>query len=68
VTEEGEPPPGSATEAFERALAAMDSERYMLRLYVAGDSVMSRTAIENVRQICDEYLRDRVDLEIIDST
>jgi circadian clock protein KaiB len=27
---------------------------------------MSRTAIENVRQICDEYLRDRVDLEIID--
>lgn len=66
MTEAGERPPGSATEAFERALAALDTEPYVLRLYVAGNSVKSRAAIENVRRVCEEHLRDRVDLEIVD--
>jgi circadian clock protein KaiB len=66
VTEEGERPAGSATEAFERALAALDTEPYVLRLYVAGNGVQTRTAIENVRRVCEERLRDRFDLEIVD--
>ena len=57
---------GSATEAFERALAAMDTEPYVLRLYVAGDGVKARTAIENVRRVCEEHLRGRCSLEIVD--
>jgi circadian clock protein KaiB len=66
VTEDGARLPGSATEAFERALAAMETEPYVLRLYVAENGEMTRTAIENVRRVCDERLRDRVNLEIID--
>jgi circadian clock protein KaiB len=61
-----ERPPGGATDAFERALAARGTERYVLRLYVAGNAPRSQAAIENVKRICDEYLRDRVELEIID--
>ncbi len=40
--------------------------RYTLRLFVAGTTPRSLLSIENLRRICDRYLRDRVDLEIID--
>lgn len=41
-------------------------EPYLLRLYVAGLSTRSSTAIRNLRKICDEYLDDRCTLEVID--
>jgi circadian clock protein KaiB len=40
--------------------------KYVLRLYVAGLTPRSVTSITSIRQICDEYLKDRCDLEIID--
>ena len=40
--------------------------RYLLRLYVAGLSTRSSTAIRNLRKICDENLQDRCTLEVID--
>jgi circadian clock protein KaiB len=43
-----------------------DGERYDLRLYVAGSSLRSQTAIENVRRVCAEHLRGRCRLEVID--
>lgn len=43
-----------------------DSGRYLLRLYVAGLTTRSSTAIRNLRKICDEHLRDRCTLEVID--
>lgn len=61
-----DPPPGDATEAFDRALPRAGTERYDLRLYVAGHTPRSRTAIENVRRICAEYLRGRCTFEVID--
>ncbi len=61
-----DPPVTGTTEAFEQAIARMGTERYVLRLYVAGNSPRSQRAIENVRRICDEYMRDRCELEIID--
>ena len=42
------------------------AERYLLRLYVAGLSTRSSTAIRNLRRICDEHLHDRCTLEVID--
>ncbi len=57
---------GDATARFERALAAAKSEPFVLRLYVAGNSTRSRAAIENVKKICDEYLKDRCELDIVD--
>lgn len=40
--------------------------RYLLRLYVTGTSPASARAIERVRAICEEHLRGRYDLEVID--
>ena len=41
-------------------------ERYILRLYVAGMTANSVTAIENIRRICEEHLKGRYELEVID--
>ncbi len=41
-------------------------ERWVLRLYVAGLTARSARAIERVRGICDDQLRGRCELEVID--
>jgi len=38
----------------------------VLRLYVAGTSERSARAIRNAKQICDEHLAGRYELEVID--
>jgi circadian clock protein KaiB len=38
----------------------------VLRLYVTGTTARSTRAIANVRRICEEHLRNRYDLEVID--
>ncbi len=43
-----------------------NAERYALRLYVTGMTARSSRAIRNVREICDEYLEGRYDLEVVD--
>ena len=40
--------------------------RYRLCLFIAGTSPRSRRTIENLRRVCDAYLADNVDLEVID--
>ncbi len=39
---------------------------YKLRLYIAGASPNSNRAINNIRNFCEDYLKDRHELEIID--
>ena len=39
---------------------------YILRLFVAGTTTRSQRAITNVREICDQHLQGRFDLEVID--
>jgi circadian clock protein KaiB len=41
-------------------------ERYILRLFVTGTTVRSQHAIANMRRICEEFLSDRYELEVID--
>lgn len=43
-----------------------DSRRHNFILFISGMSAKSIKAIENLRKICDEHLRDNFDLEIID--
>jgi circadian clock protein KaiB len=43
-----------------------ESDKYVLRLYVAGMTPNSITAIENIRRICEEHLKGRYELEVID--
>lgn len=42
------------------------ASEYVLRLYVAGTTPNSVRAIENIKLICEEYLKGRYDLEVID--
>jgi circadian clock protein KaiB len=52
--------------SFEQALRAGKKEHYVLRLYIAGLTPRSTAAIESVKRLCEEYLHDRYELEIID--
>ena len=56
------------TKAFEEALKenALRRARYILRLYVTGSSHRSLRAVYNLKKICEEYLPDDYDLEVID--
>ena len=40
--------------------------RYILRLYVTGQTPRSLQSVENLRVLCDKYLPGQFDLEIID--
>ncbi|KQB42777.1 circadian clock KaiB family protein [Flavobacterium aquidurense] len=40
--------------------------KHKFMLFVSGMSVKSGHAIENLRKICDQYLKDNYELEIID--
>jgi circadian clock protein KaiB len=40
--------------------------RYKLRLFITGSTPRSTRAIQNMRQICDDNLKGRYDLEVID--
>jgi circadian clock protein KaiB len=53
---------------FDRAIAeaGLSKARYSLRLYVTGNTPRSTRAIQNIRALCEEYLRGRYDLEIVD--
>jgi circadian clock protein KaiB len=46
--------------------APKPKKKYLLRLYVAGTTQRSMTAIANIRKICDENLKGRFILEVID--
>jgi circadian clock protein KaiB len=51
---------------FEKALLANRKEKYVLRLYVTGMTPKSIVAIENIRKICEENLKGRYELEVVD--
>ncbi len=57
---------GDVTREYERALENKKTEHYVLRLYIAGNNLRSRIAVENVKKICEENLKGRYELEIID--
>jgi circadian clock protein KaiB len=62
----GKIPKITTTEQFEKALAGSNSETYVLRLYITGMTPRSTRAIENIRAVCEEHLKGRYELEIID--
>ena len=55
-----------ATKAFERALAAKPSGKYVLRLYVAGATDRSRRAVLRARELCEAELAGNYELQVID--
>lgn len=51
---------------FAEAAKKSLNETYILRLYITGMTPRSAMAIANLRKICEEYLKDRYELDIID--
>lgn len=58
--------PEDVTQAFQRKIKQKAKEKYLLRLYVTGMTPRSTNAIQNIKEICDEHLDGRYDLEVID--
>jgi circadian clock protein KaiB len=55
-----------ATKAFEKALATGPTDKYVLRLYVAGASSRSRHAVLRARKLCETEFAGNFELEVID--
>lgn len=58
--------PQDVRDAYENALQDLEQGKYLLRLYVAGNTAKSARAILNLRKICEQYLEGRYTLEVID--
>ena len=60
----------SAKDEGARALRAAaqraDNTKYVLKLYVAGVNSRSSEAIRSITHLCEEYLKGRYDLRVID--
>jgi circadian clock protein KaiB len=40
--------------------------KYVLRLYISGSTSKSSQAVENIKRVCEQHLKNRYDLEVID--
>lgn len=56
----------SSTDAFEAASKRAGNERYELRLYIAGTTAASSRSVENLRAICEQHLKGRYELMVVD--
>jgi len=54
------------TKDLEAGPSKLKKSKCVLRLYVAGTTPNSVRAIENIKHICEEYLKGRYDLEVVD--
>jgi circadian clock protein KaiB len=59
-------PNKDSKKALEKAAVDRGSQKYVLHLYISGLTPRSTRAIENLRKICEEHLKGRYELEIID--
>jgi circadian clock protein KaiB len=50
----------------DKEIAYVAEGKLMLQLFVSGMSPRSMEAIENIKRLCDENLKDAFELEIID--
>lgn len=58
--------PGSGKTLFGMEFLVRPNERYELRLYVAGETPRSLEAFTNLKKICEEHLKGRYSIEVID--
>ncbi|MBI5441771.1 MAG: thiol-disulfide isomerase [Deltaproteobacteria bacterium] len=58
--------PRNRTADFEQALKRRGEGHYVLRLYITGTTPRSVRAIASIRRICEEHLKGRYEIEVID--
>ena len=56
----------TAANASNGSVLAAEAETWDLRLYTAGQTPKSLAAIRNLKRICEEHLRGRYHIEVID--
>ena len=54
------------TKATVKSLTTRLEDKYVLRLFVAGATALSRQAVLRVRQLCEAELKNNYELEVID--
>ncbi len=59
-------PEKSTTEEFLEAMKEKKNRKFILRLFVTGITPRSIDAVEEVRKLCEEHLKGRYELEVID--
>jgi circadian clock protein KaiB len=50
----------------EKKAKELKKEKYVLKLYVTGMTPRSMKAVTNIREICEEHLSGRYELEVVD--
>jgi circadian clock protein KaiB len=53
-------------DATSTTAAVHDVASYLLQLYITGTTSQSARAIANIRKICEEHLKGRYELEVVD--
>lgn len=46
--------------------ASKAPKEWQLRIYVAGETDKSRKAVENLKKVCEEHLKGRYEIEVVD--
>lgn len=54
------------TVRFEKGINRSKEEQYVLKLYITGMTPQSSLAVHNIRHICEDYLKGRYLLDVID--
>jgi circadian clock protein KaiB len=62
------PPAGGKSRTRTEKVTQPEEDRWILRLYVAGETPKSLTAFANLKKICEEHLANRYSIEVIDLT
>ena len=60
------PKAGTARPARAGAPRQTESDTYILRLYIAGQTPRSVAALANLKEICEEHLAGRYQLQVVD--
>jgi circadian clock protein KaiB len=58
--------PPTDIEALNAASAKQDIARYLLKLYITGNTPRAAKAIVNIRTLCETHLNGRYELEVVD--
>ena len=57
---------GDSLTVEELSVTVVESVRYFLRLYVAGQTTKSVAAIANLARVCERHLAGRYEIELVD--
>ncbi len=54
------------SQALKDSIEKLKTEKYRLRLFITGITPQSSRAVANIKKICEEHLKGRYELEVID--